>query len=290
MKRVFLISISCLLYLSVSEVNAQIDTSRCLSYFPFHAGDKWQYEISDFGPSRFDTTFYRIFEVLCDTVMPNQKRYFRLSTRYRGQYLRIDTSELKVKCYNPVLAPDSELVYFDLHPTGNYSGNSGYTVYVDSGFGQVGLLPCSEKYYSYFWNDGFTRNFKLSQNYGISYWDLRELMGFQGVLIAAEIDGIQYGQFMGLQKKHSLPSNKLVFFNYPNPFNFSTTIEFIIPAAGSTSISIFDLRGKIIHKFTKYYTTPGKNRYNCDKVIWGPAYISYSSDITGKYHTKNAYF
>lgn len=262
-----MILLYCILFISL--INAQIDTTLHLSYFPLHIGDKWQYEISDYNHPSLDTTFYEIYEVLGDTVMPNHKKYSYLNTQYWCQYLRIDTSELKVKCYAPYSSPDSELIYFDLHPLVNYPSNGGYTVQVDSGFGQVGLLPYSEYYYSYFWFDGFDRYFELSQNYGISYWNIWELLGFQGALIAAEINGIKYGQFVTLDGYNTIPHSELIVSNHPNPFNSSTIIEFSIPSPGLLELTIFNLQGKAIHKLRRYYPSQGTYNYTWDAINVG---------------------
>lgn len=250
----------------VPRIYAQIDTSFYLSYFPMHIGDKWQYEITDYNHLFVDTTYYEIYEVLGDTVMPNHKKYFEFDTNVWlwKRYFRIDTTELKVKCYAPYSAPDSELIYFDLHPTGNYQSNGGYTVQVDSGFGSVGLLPYTEKYYSYFWFDGFDYNFTLSQDYGISYWNWWELLGYQGSLIAALIDSIQYGQFVGIKTGEQFINSELMIVNYPNPFNALTTIEYVLPSPGLVELSIYDINGREILVSRRDYKMSGKNEYIWD--------------------------
>lgn len=78
---------------------AQIDTSKCLSFFPLNFGNKWQYEVIPFYPP-YDTAYYSMLEVVADTIMPNDMKYM-LFNKNNGitNYLRVETTELKVYQY-----------------------------------------------------------------------------------------------------------------------------------------------------------------------------------------------
>ena len=60
------------------------------------------------------------------------------------------------------------------------------------------------------------------------------------------------------------PKSFTLFQNYPNPFNLETTIEFFLPKASRVSLSIYDIRGRVVRKLlNKRSLSSGYH-----KVLW----------------------
>jgi len=60
------------------------------------------------------------------------------------------------------------------------------------------------------------------------------------------------------------PKTFELFQNYPNPFNLETTIEFFLPKASRVSLSIYDIRGRVVRKLlNKRSLSSGYH-----KVLW----------------------
>lgn len=58
-------------------------------------------------------------------------------------------------------------------------------------------------------------------------------------------------------------NNFAVFQNYPNPFQNSTTVEFIIPSKSHVSLAMFDKYGRKVKTLVNYSSNKGRYR-----VIW----------------------
>jgi hypothetical protein len=58
-----------------------------------------------------------------------------------------------------------------------------------------------------------------------------------------------------------LPNNFILYQNYPNPFNSSTTISYELNKSGLVEFELYDLSGKKITSFSKYYQSPGNYNY-----------------------------
>jgi len=59
------------------------------------------------------------------------------------------------------------------------------------------------------------------------------------------------------------PKKYILFNNYPNPFNPSTTIKYNLPNASSVEITIYDIIGNMIRDFTISYQTAGQH-----SILW----------------------
>ena len=50
------------------------------------------------------------------------------------------------------------------------------------------------------------------------------------------------------QYEHNVPRDFVLMQNYPNPFNPNTTIKFGLPRAGSVTLNVYDITGKLVQK------------------------------------------
>lgn len=253
-----------------------IDTIECedgelndslLSFFPLQIGNKWQYYVDYYEDPDTISTYYTSIEVISDTVLPNNKHYFVLNNQLaNSEFIRIDSSNQQVMGYNELFeneCEDPEFILFDLDPDSNVYetcelANVDYFESIES----VGLLGFSaeSKYYSWFL--GVMNYFQLSENFGVSKIILDEFGFVRYRLVAAEIDGLIYGDFIALNDEITFPTFFELFHPFPNPFNPTTTIRFNIPVEMQliTSLHIYDITGRLVETLIDGKMDPGKHK------------------------------
>ncbi|MBW6458621.1 MAG: T9SS type A sorting domain-containing protein, partial [FCB group bacterium] len=69
----------------------------------------------------------------------------------------------------------------------------------------------------------------------------------------------------------SIPEDYDLLSVYPNPFNPETSIRFVLPEAGETEISIYDIRGKKVHVLVHAFRQAGEHhiRFNASHLSAG---------------------
>ena len=83
-------------------------------------------------------------------------------------------------------------------------------------------------------------------------------------LIAAEIQGLGYGEFLGVKEPKGLPSTHAVLATSPNPFNTTTTIRFSMTQPKHARLKIFDIQGHEIRTLMDEYVRGGEYRIDWD--------------------------
>jgi len=63
----------------------------------------------------------------------------------------------------------------------------------------------------------------------------------------------------------TIPGSFTLFHNYPNPFNGSTVIKFILPQSGFTSLKLYDIRGRLVKELLNNELAEGTHEYILDK-------------------------
>lgn len=66
-----------------------------------------------------------------------------------------------------------------------------------------------------------------------------------------------------VKSENSLNSDYILYPNYPNPFNPTTTIEYTIPKAGNVDINIYDISGQLVKRYNQNHNASGSY-----SVIW----------------------
>lgn len=76
-----------------------------------------------------------------------------------------------------------------------------------------------------------------------------------------------------------VPESHVLLYNYPNPFNPSTTIEFYLPVSSYIELKIFDVLGKEITTLQKDYLFAGVHRveFNPDNLVSGVYFVTLST-------------
>lgn len=73
------------------------------------------------------------------------------------------------------------------------------------------------------------------------------------------------GKFIGTDRvPGELPSDVTLSPPWPNPFNPSTTLEYALPAAGTVSLSVFDLTGREVRRLDDGFRAAGRYRVTLD--------------------------
>jgi len=110
-----------------------------------------------------------------------------------------------------------------------------------------------------------------SETYSISYDNTGELSGrsyystdgsyFDNILSAygdANIRAkVSSDAFVGIEPLAAVPSDIMLFPNYPNPFNPETTFSFNIGSLKQTSLRIYDIQGRLIETLVDDKINPG---------------------------------
>jgi len=259
----------------------QIDTVARLSFFPMHIGDIWQYEVKESYMGDTISTKYEVEEIVGDTLMPNGKRYFVFQHNVPYGYFyyqRIDTSSMIVYRYDEYdYCGGYEMDLFDLSIVDsvgwdNCETESGHyyisTTTVEDSVGKTGYRAIQTIYKG----NSYDFNQTLSSGFGYSYGVFGDL-GYHDnfSLIAANIDGVEYGDFVGVDDDPYLPHQIFLHQNHPNPFNLTTTIEFSIPEAGLVTLTVYDLMGREVEVILKKEVNAGFHtvRWNADEVSSG---------------------
>ena len=244
-----------------------------LDYFPLHIGDTWQYstyyDMQDGNISRG----YKTVRIIGDTVMSNNKKYYIFRTPnniVQNEYWRLDTTNLEVFQYAEVdFCQDQERKMYDI--------NINPSVWIDCAFMTlatsivksttpmvVGKLSMQADYISFLGSPGMNiRKRVLSKGFGYSTGVGGELMVWNEELVYAKINGIEYGNYVGIKEKN-IPSTFSLSQNYPNPFNPSTTIQYsipvetgYIPSLHHVSLKVYDMLGREVATLVNEVKTPG---------------------------------
>ena len=75
-----------------------------------------------------------------------------------------------------------------------------------------------------------------------------------------------------------IPSDYELDQNHPNPFNPSTTITFAVPKAGEITLSIYNLRGQLVHSLHAGPIAAGRH-----KIVWDGADVRGAKVASGIY-------
>jgi hypothetical protein len=139
---VFLCIVGVFIFLTcekdLTSVNVSQDVVEALRYYPLQVGNEWVYASLY---KHFDFNYYcvrdyyylTICKVLKDTIMSNEKRYYKIRTHYKGlrpadfqeiiDWQRVDSLEGKVYRYDPNVA-NQEYCIDDLTAEVNQKINS----------------------------------------------------------------------------------------------------------------------------------------------------------------------
>ena len=95
--------------------------------------------------------------------------------------------------------------------------------------------------------------------------------------VIGSIDQPMYYQLIGYAAE--IPSEYMLYPNYPNPFNPTTTIRFSINRKSETSIHIFDITGKMVHTLSEGTMDAGMHeiQWNASVHASGVYYVQLTS-------------
>jgi len=274
--------------LSSVASEAQIDTTL-KQYLPLHIGDCWQYVHIGEPPTYYE---YFLSTVIGDTVMPNGKKYF-IKTRgffpssgYYVDYVRIDDS-LNVLVYTTF--PEctaSEYIMFRLAA----EDSSLWPVCVQAAPGgahHVSLLATFEWYYQNLDLWATTKAFSGSKIYtvsgdttyqplGATTYRLAKGIGIAGIVVEANgpydlggaiIDGNSYGQIMDVgnsEEEEIISRDQDVIDVFPNPFNLSTHVRYVVTTPGYVTLDLYDMLGRRMKSLVKVYREAGEYQVDLD--------------------------
>lgn len=226
------------------------------SWYPLQDGNRWQYRVyQQFADST--SIWYYASEIVGDSTMDNQLSY-RVLRRQKltGEflediYLRCDTTLNTIYEYQDTLScPNSEIVIADFSSDPN------------EGFWQdcLGFDWQSSYYYNEIdtpvvimgvTNDLYGRIYTYQHELGMILYQEDEVgINYEEKLIAAEIDGSQWGEFYtGINEIRQVPDDFGLTAIYPNPSNAAVSIQYRTPSDKTrVRVLIFDLSGRQVYR------------------------------------------
>ena len=212
-------------------------------FYPLTAGTKWNYTYHQPG-----TNYGSIWVSTGDTLFPSGIRYTAvISASGSAMYLRNIDSRVLRRTSSDTL----ESTYVDWsRPNGQtvVNGPNSTTYYT---IDQVEIFGRSWRRFSITTQNtgqfSFSYGSQFIDSIGFSYsFSFDESGESTATLIGFVFDGISYGDLTRVNDKSSSIAQEyhLLFYNYPNPFNPSTVIEYELKRRQQVFLSVFDLLGR----------------------------------------------
>jgi len=239
-----------LLYLivfNVSNLLAQNDSHTF--YYPLNIGDRWEYRVNSAGFITFETR-----KVVGDTLMPNGKLYRIIEAHSppfgsRRVFQRLNDSTEVFEFFGP-----DEFLLFKLDikvgdswkfPISSSSDSATFQV---TQIADTTLFSKTFKFANLFVPEGFQLNFFLGDSIGTF---VEESEGLRLELRGAIINGQQIGNITSVRDivNGKSDGNESFFNNYPNPFNHSTRISYVLNSPNRVRIQIFNILGKEVQSY-----------------------------------------
>ncbi len=257
-------------------------------FYPLAIGNKFFYTKYSFttGPEGVNAVQSEsVYTIIGDTIDAQYGRFFKWDRDPLGgyQFQQYDSVKGAVYIYNPqggihgfrhmlkhdIISREGDLelqYHFSINPYFTFNTANFYS----SKFGKtVGI----KKYE----NDGYLyKRFVLTEGFGLdSVFVQTDSDSSLYVLTGAVIDGVVYGDttLTSVEDAGTLPAEFRLLGNYPNPFNGSTVISFLMPESSDLRMEIFDITGRKI-RTTEFGILPaGLNRID----------INLNNEVSGVY-------
>lgn len=251
-----------------------IDTTEVLSYLPMQVGNRWQFLATQGHVSEQEDTSY--ITITIDSVVNiNGLDYYHFDPFFMTDipsfvdpmfsYIRIDTSRFVVNAIGWDICDDFDVVYLYLDESIDPVLYQHYSLYdygcypflfeTDSSYYLTQLDTSSQSIYIQ-WplhsGIALVKNLGLGYIYRYYQWNNVGHM----YLIAAEINGIVYGEFLGVDDKIIIPDQFSLVQPYPNPFNPIINIDYSVPYLSQVSIRIIDILGREVDTLVDEFKSP----------------------------------
>ena len=264
------------LLLSV-KLFAQVNPS--LNYYPLHVGDVWQYKITYTPPDYKYQTFYMLKRVIADTILTNGKKYFLVEQppfiweeikNLERVFIRIDSTTGVV--YKTDSSSAAEEKIDSLFCKQGDRINSVYGTTICWGVSNEIVLGETRQVTtigSPTTTNGNDRTIRRA--FGIGVYNQSNTMAIVAItgngyeLVYAKINSVEYGQLVDVKgKTNFLPQEFSLSQNFPNPFNPTTRIQYLLPTTSIVSLKVYDLLGREIQTLINNETSPGKYEITFD--------------------------
>lgn len=128
-------------------------------------------------------------------------------------------------------------------------------------------------------HDGMPDGWENAKGLDLNDPDDRNNIGEGGyTMIEVYLNELLEGKVTSVKNTSQLPDEFTLLSNYPNPFNPSTNIGYIIPSQGNVSIRIFDIRGSEIRTLHNGVQNAGKHN-----IVWNGRNNNGISSASGIY-------
>ena len=261
----FYVLISLFFLLFVENVYSQVDS--VFSYMPLAIGNQWQYSVHEVIPPNIDSTYYSIFKVEGDTIMPNGYQYKVISENNSSErYVNIDSTTACVYEYD--FDSSRGIMTDSLRCSeGDLFGEEIYCELIDTA-----TVLNYQTWVITTWRimPDFSESHTLAMDIGMTFQYNFISGGPWGAeiyktLVYANINGYEFGELVTSQNdiKNELLNYKL-YQNYPNPFNPRTKIKYSISQRSMVSLTVFDLLGDKVATLVDEFKPSGEYQVEFD--------------------------
>ena len=252
--------------LFIEIAHSQPDT--VFSYMPLAIGNQWQYRVHEVIPPNIDSTYYTLYTVEGDTIMPNGYRYKLISTSNSSKrYVNIDSTTACVYEYesgssrgfmtDSLRCSEEDIfgieIYCELIDTATVLNYQTWIMVINQ------VRPDISETHTLAMDIGMTYLYNYIAGGGGWGVDIYK------TLVYAKIDENEFGELVTSQNDitNELLNYKL-YQNYPNPFNPATKINYSISKRSMVSLAVFDVLGNKVATLVDEFKPSGEYQIEFD--------------------------